>query len=177
MGRTILVSGLSLFLFAAPTFAADSASDLTNDKTTTVTTSTVAQPTLSAAIAAEAANTTLAAAPAAAVATEWHLPRRPAVLPALYVGSALLQAFDAYSTMKALSMGGHEANPLMKGAASNPMALIGIKAAMSAASIMTAERMWKNHNRVGAIATMAASNVFMGWVAMHNASVINGLQR
>ena len=177
MGRTILASGLSLFLFAVPTFAADPASGAAVDKTTVSAESVSVQPTLSAAIAAEAANTSLVAAPAPAIASDWHPVRRPAVLPALYVGSALLQAFDAYSTMKAINMGATEANPLMKGAASNPFALIGIKATVTAASILAAERMWKSHNRVGAIATMVVSNGFMAWVAMHNASVMNGLPR
>jgi hypothetical protein len=178
MGRTILATGLSLFLFAVPTFAADAATDVTSDKTAAIAAeSTGSQPTLSAAIAAEAASTPLAASAAPAIQSDWRPARRPAALPAMYVGSSLLQAFDAYSTLKALNMGGHEANPVMKGAASNPLALIGIKATVTAASIIAAEQMWKNHNRVGAIATMMVSNGFMAWVAMHNASVISGLQR
>jgi hypothetical protein len=177
MGRTILASGLSLFLFAVPTFAADPASDTTSDKTAITAESTSVQPTLSAAIAAETTNAALTAAPSTAVVSDWHPAQRPAVLPALYVGSALLQAFDAYSTMKAINLGGTEANPLMKGAASNPGAMIGVKAAVTTASILAAERMWKNHNPTGAIVTMVASNGFMAWVAMHNASVVSGLQR
>jgi hypothetical protein len=177
MGRTILASGLSLFLFAVPAFAADPASGAAGDKTTVSAESVSAQPTLSAAITAEAANASLEVAPRPTIASDWRPVRRPAILPALYVGSALLQAFDAYSTMKAINMGATEANPLMKGAASNPVALIGIKATVTAASILAAERMWKGHNRVGAIATMVVSNGFMAWVAMHNASVMNGLPR
>lgn len=178
MGRTILASGLSLFLLAVPAFAADPASDTTSDKTATASAeSTSVQPTLSAAIAAEAANVPLTATPATAVVSDWRPVRRPAMLPALYVGSALLQTFDAYSTLKAINMGATEANPIMKSAASNPFTMIGIKATVTAASILAAEQMWKNHNRTGAIVTMLASNGFMAWVAMHNASVINGLQR
>jgi hypothetical protein len=178
MGRTILASGLSLFLFAVPALAADPASGATSDKTATVSAeSTGLQPTLSAAIAAEAANQSLTVAPSTAVVSDWHQPKRPAVLPALYVGSALLQAFDAYSTTKAISLGGTEANPMMKAAASNPAAMIGVKAGVTTLSILAAERMWKNHNPTGAILTMVASNGFMAWVAMHNASVISGLPR
>ena len=178
MGRTILASGLSLFLFAVPTFAADPASGTTSDKTAAISAeSTGVQPTLSASIAAEATNAALTAAPSTAVVSDWHPAQRPAVLPALYVGSALLQAFDAYSTMKAINLGGTEANPIMKGAASSPAAMIGVKAAVTTASILAAERMWKNHNPTGAIVTMLASNGFMAWVAMHNASVVSGLQR
>ena len=163
MGRTILASGLSLFLFAVPTFAADPASGATSDKTATVSAESASvQPTLE---------------PSTAVVSDWHPAKRPAVLPALYVGSALLQAFDAYSTTKAINMGGTEANPVMKGAASNPAAMIGIKTAVTTLSILAAERMWKHHNPTGAILTMVASNGFMAWVAMHNASVISGLPR
>jgi hypothetical protein len=178
MGRTILASGLSLFLFAVPARAADPATDTASDKTPTVSgESTGVQPTLSAAIAAEATNSSLAVAPSTAVVSDWHPAHRPAILPALYVGSALLQAFDAYSTTKAISLGGTEANPLMKDAASNPAAMIGVKAAVTAGSILAAEQMWKNHNRTGAVVTMLVSNGVMAWVAMHNASVVNGLQR
>jgi hypothetical protein len=178
MRRTILATGLSLSFLAAPAFAADRAAEAAGDKTAPISAESIGvQPTLSAAIASEAASVPLASSSAAVVPSEWRPIRRPSVLPALYVGSALLQAFDAYSTLKAVGMGATEANPVMKGAASNPLALIGVKATVTAASIMAAERMWKNHNRVGAIATMAASNAFMGFVAMHNASVISGLQR
>ena len=79
--------------------------------------------------------------------------------------------------MKAINLGGTEANPVMKGAASNPAAMIGVKAAVTTLSIVAAERMWKNHNPVGAVATMLVSNGLMAWVAMHNASVVSGLQR
>ncbi|MEQ1730574.1 MAG: hypothetical protein ABL982_19575, partial [Vicinamibacterales bacterium] len=38
--------------------------------------------------------------------------RRPSLLPSLYVGSAVLQGYDAYSTLTVLKHGGDEANPL-----------------------------------------------------------------
>src|SRR3954447_24406582 len=41
--------------------------------------------------------------------------RRPAVLPALYVSFAALQALDAHSTLSAVGAGGNEANPALKG--------------------------------------------------------------
>jgi hypothetical protein len=105
------------------------------------------------------------------------LARRPSILTALYGGSAALQAFDAFSTLKALKGGAVEANPLMKGVVGNPGVFIGIKAAVTGASIMAAEQMWRNHHRVAAIVMMAASNGFMAAVAAHNASVLNAQQR
>ena len=98
--------------------------------------------------------------------------RRPLVLPSLYAGSALLQGYDAYSTLTVLKHGGREANPLMKGVTNHPAAFIGLKAGVTVLSIMAAERMWKDHNRMGAILTMVVSNSMMAMVAAHNASVM-----
>ena len=191
MGRSILASAISLFLFAVPTFAAERSAEA-SDKTATANVVNVSnfvsadgvtsqQPTLSAAISSEAATTPLAASPAPASATalrpDWWRGSRPSALPALYVGSVVLQAFDAYSTLKVVGLGGNEANPVMRSAASNPAALIGVKAVVTAASILAAERMWKDHHRTGAVVTMVVSNGFMALVAAHNASVISGLQR
>jgi hypothetical protein len=174
MARLILASWLSLFLFAVPTFAADAA-DTTSDPTIaarmgSTTTLTTALATMTATPVGPMATAAGAVGP-----TDWSRSRRPSILPALYVGSALLQGYDAYSTMTALSRGATEANPMMKTVTGNPMLFIGVKAAVAATSIMAAEKMWKNHNRVGAIIVMAASNGLMAIVAAHNASVIRGL--
>jgi hypothetical protein len=124
------------------------------------------------------ADTAVESATLAAPRPEWTgLAGRPSILTALYGGSAALQAFDAYSTLKALKGGAVEANPLMKGVVGNPGVFIGIKAAVTGASIMAAEQMWRNHHRVAAIVMMAASNGFMAAVAAHNASVLNAQQR
>ena len=98
--------------------------------------------------------------------------RRPMVLPALYVGSAALQAYDAFSTLSVLKAGGTEANPLMKHVTKSPVAFVALKAGMTTMSVMAAERMWKNHNRMGAILTMAGSNALMAVVAANNARVL-----
>lgn len=101
--------------------------------------------------------------------------RRPVVLPALYATSALLQALDAHSTMKALSLGAHEANPLMKGAAGNRGTLIAVKAGVAGASIYLCEKMWKR-NPVGAIAMMAVMNGVNAAVVAHNYKVAKSLR-
>jgi hypothetical protein len=103
---------------------------------------------------------------------QYQASRRPMLLPALYAGSALLQGYDAYSTLTVLKAGGMEANPMMKAITKSPVAFIGLKAGMATLSIMSAERMWKRGNRIGAVATMVASNLFMGYVAAHNARVV-----
>src|SRR5216684_3890943 len=158
--RRILVGSLvGLLLTASSAFAAD-------DNTATTLTPAMA-----------AAATTLAQRPELAAGINFA-PRRPApgrplVLPTLYAGSALLQGYDAYSTLNAIKHGATEANPLMKGVTRSPIALIGLKAGVTAMSIMAAERMWKNDNRLGAVLTMVASNSMMAMVAAHNASVLS----
>lgn len=174
MARIVLASWLALFLFAVPSFAADPAAEVTTGQASTAR-----------AISATAFSAALATAPAApleAVPTvaqnDWYkYSRRPSILPVLYVGSALLQGFDAYSTLSATKGGAAEANPLMRSAATNPIVFVGIKAAVTVTSIMAAERMWRNHNRRAAILTMAVSNGMMALVAQHNLSVLSGLQR
>ena len=104
-------------------------------------------------------------------------PRRPVLLPALYGASALLQGYDAYSTLTVLKRGGVEVNPMMKGITKSPAAFIGLKAGVTLMSIMAAERMWKNHNRVGALVTMAVSNGLMAMVARNNARVLSQVSR
>ena len=158
--RRILVGSLvGVLLTASSAFAAD-------DNT--------AATTLTPVIAAAA--TTLAQRPELAAGINFAPRRsenaRPLALPALYAGSALLQGYDAYSTLNAIKHGATEANPLMKGLTKSPMAFIGLKAGMTAMSIMAAERMWKSNNRLGAVLTMVASNSVMAMVAAHNASVL-----
>ena len=112
---------------------------------------------------------------------DWTLPAlqfgarersRGAVLPALYVGLASLNAFDAHSTTTALSRGAKEANPLMQGVAGNKAALWAMKGGVTAATIFTAERLWRSNRKMQAILMMVASNGMMAAVAAHNTSVI-----
>jgi uncharacterized protein DUF5658 len=125
--------------------------------------------------AVAAAATSLAQRPDLAsinLAVPFRAPNRPFALPALYAGSAFLQGYDAYSTLAAIRSGATEANPLMKGITKSPVAFVALKAGLTTASIMSAERLWKDNHRVAAIAMMAASNGMMAMVAAHNASVL-----
>jgi hypothetical protein len=97
---------------------------------------------------------------------------RGSVLPALYVSLAALNAYDGYSTNRGLARGAKEANPFMKGLASNSAALWAVKGAAAGASIAVAERLWRKHRRVEAIAVMVVSNGMMAVVAARNASVL-----
>src|SRR5262245_21330629 len=93
--------------------------------------------------AATAAASAVAVDAAVAINLAPHLQnsRRPLALPSLYVSSAILQGYDAYSTLSVIKYGGVEANPLMQGITKSPVAFIGLKAGVTAMSIMTAERM------------------------------------
>src|SRR5262245_11875669 len=93
-------------------------------------------------------------------------------LRSMYGSLAVLQAYDVYSTKKAMASGAIERNPLLQGTVANRAAFIGLKVAMTAGPIYEAEKLWRNHHRLGAIALMAASNGIMMGVAAHNASVI-----
>ena len=96
-----------------------------------------------------------------------------AVLRSLHVGLALAQAYDVYSTSKALDRGAVEVNPLLRNMVANRGAFIGLKIAMTAGPIYEAEKLWRSHHRIGAIALMAASNGLMMAVAAHNANIMN----
>jgi len=157
MRRIVLTTVMGLMLTASSVLAADEegAKSLA--------------PTIAAAATSIAQKTDLAAVKAA----QFKAPRRPMLLPTLYAGSALLQGYDAYSTLSALKSGATEANPLMKGITKSPVAFIALKAGMTTVSIMAAERMWKDNHRVRAIVVMAVSNGMMAMVARHNAGVLN----
>ena len=101
--------------------------------------------------------------------------RRPTALPALYASTALLQALDVHSTMTAIDAGAHEANPLMKGVATNKGAMLAVKAGVAGATIFMAEKMWKR-NPVGAVAMMAVVNSVNAFVVAHNYQVARSLR-
>ena len=92
---------------------------------------------------------------------------RPGALVPLYASFATLQALDAHSTSRALDQGAVEANPMMKGLAGNPTALLAVKAAGTAGVIFASEKMWKR-NRTASIIFMVAANSAMAWVVQNN---------
>ena len=95
-----------------------------------------------------------------------HLP----TMAPFYATTAVLQIMDVRSTLQVIKLGGAEANPMLKGVVSRPALFIGVKAAIAAWSIYSANKMAK-HNKVGAIVTMVAMNSAYAWVVSHNMSV------
>jgi hypothetical protein len=116
----------------------------------------------------ELAQSTLRATPA--VPEAWMVDRaesRPAALPAMYAALGALNAFDVYSTRRAIGAGATEANPLMRRAAGSSGAMLAVKALSTAGTIYFAERAWKK-NRKGAMVLMAAINGVTAAIAMRN---------
>jgi hypothetical protein len=120
--------------------------------------------------AVEVAAAQISVTPSPIVATAPSPLKRPSPLVPLYVSFATLQALDIHSTHRALGQGSVEANPLMKGLAGNELALIGVKAAGTAAVLYASERIWKK-NRAASVLFMVASNSAMAWVVRHNYGV------
>jgi Domain of unknown function (DUF5658) len=101
---------------------------------------------------------------------------RPSALRPLYAASVALQAWDAYSTLAGLKRGGVELNPVMAPATKNTAVFVALKGAVAAAAIFQAERMWRDHHRVRAVAFMAVSNAVMAVVAANNQATLRRLQ-
>jgi uncharacterized protein DUF5658 len=138
------------------------------------------------AIATDAERNVATASPAAAQDDETAPPLKlqpksgslagASVLRSMYASLGVLQAYDVYSTRKALRHGAVERNPFMQGAVGNQALFIGLKVAMTAGPVYQAEKLWRNHHRIGAVALMAVSNGIMMGVAAHNAAVIRQAQ-
>jgi hypothetical protein len=101
---------------------------------------------------------------------------RPLVLPPLYAMQAALQALDVRSTFSAISLGAHEANPVMQPLAKNQAGMMAVKAGIAAATIVMSEKMWRGGNRTGAIVSMIAANGVTAMVVAHNYRIVNQLQ-
>lgn len=85
----------------------------------------------------------------------------------LYVSLGVLQAFDVHSTTRALNAGGVEANPLMRGVANQPGALLAVKAGGAASTIWLTHKLARR-NRTGAFIVMAAVNSAYAIVVANN---------
>lgn len=108
--------------------------------------------------------------PAAPVSVTAPTLKRPAILPALYLTLAGMQAWDVYTTRSALGAGAREANPIAAPFTENTGAMLGLKLASTATIIVLSERLWKK-NRVAAVVALVAFNGATAAVAMHNVRV------
>ena len=121
--------------------------------------------------AGELAPLFLPEAAVAAVAAEPEVAKRATddrrILLPLYVSFGALQMLDAHSTLRAVSAGGTEQNPLLRGVVNHPAALVAIKAGVAASTIALAEKV-RGRSRLGAIVLMAAVNSVYTAVVVHN---------
>lgn len=85
----------------------------------------------------------------------------------LYASTAIMQALDVHSTMRALDHGALEANPLMTGVTGNKAAFVALKAGVAMSTVMMARHMSKR-NKVAAIVTLVAINSAYAMVVSHN---------
>jgi hypothetical protein len=106
----------------------------------------------------------------------FNKPERPWPLPALYGSSSFLEGYDAYLTLAALKRGASEVNPILKPISGDPVVFIAVKAGLTAASFVGAERLWKDNHRVSAVALMVASNAMMVIVTAHNNAVLQRIK-
>ena len=88
-----------------------------------------------------------------------------------FVLTALLQAADVYTTLRALKLGGREANPLIK----RLMDAIGVKEALLLVKIVALIPLWVWVDRIPTEAWAAVTALY-GWVLWHNASVVRKLK-
>jgi len=118
---------------------------------------------LAIAAAASAAWTALPSSP-----SEKAVDKTPRwVRPALYGGLVTLQALDAHSTFRAIDAGHGETNPLMQWTVEHPLALVSIKAAATAATVLVAEKIRKRYPK-RALVFMAAVNAAYAAIVIHN---------
>jgi hypothetical protein len=96
---------------------------------------------------------------------------RPRLLPVLYATSAAMNAYDIYSTRRALARGARELNPLMRGVVDDTATLIALKTAVTLSTALAAERLWRDRP-IAAISTVLAVNAIAAAAAVHNARVL-----
>jgi ABC-type uncharacterized transport system permease subunit len=85
----------------------------------------------------------------------------------LYASTAVMQALDVHSTMRALDRGAVEANPLMTGVTGNKAAFMALKAGVAVSTVVAARHMSKR-NKVAAILTQVAINSAYAVVVRQN---------
>jgi Domain of unknown function (DUF5658) len=84
-----------------------------------------------------------------------------------FVSFAVLQALDVHSTTRALNAGAVEGNPLMRGVADQPAALMAVKAGGAASTIWLTHKLARR-SKTGAFVVMAAVNSAYAMIVAHN---------
>jgi hypothetical protein len=152
--RSLAAALLMLGLFAS--FARAQASDGAGEPAYTTANLTTAEP--------AGARLAPPVPPNAWTAPKLHL--------SLAAGFATLQALDVVTTLRGVRMGSvSEANPMMGGLAQHPSALVGVKAGLTAATIMSMHNLSKTHPKAAAI-TMMLLNAGSAFVVQSNLRLV-----
>jgi hypothetical protein len=88
----------------------------------------------------------------------------------LYAATAMTQAFDAHSTLRAIDNGAREGNPALSSLAEHRTSFLLLKAGAAAGTIYLGRRIDKHH-RVMAIVSLVAVNSAYAMLIRHNYSV------
>lgn len=107
--------------------------------------------------------------------SEFRRPGPSTLMTSLYASTAVMQALDVHSTLRALDRGAVEANPLMSGATGNKAMFIALKAGVAFSTVMAARNMSKR-NKVAAVLTLVAVNSAYAMIVNHNYKVARGLR-
>ncbi len=91
----------------------------------------------------------------------------PTTMKRMYITYGALQAADITTTLVGLSRGGYEANPLVRGVADRPAALMAVKVGTSVGTYFLVERLRKDKPLAAAI-TLAAINSTLAVVVVNN---------
>jgi Domain of unknown function (DUF5658) len=102
--------------------------------------------------------------------------RRPAALVPMYSGMIALQGYDAYSTLAAIKRGAVETNPVASATVTQPAAFLAMKGVAAAATVYSAERLWRKGRRKSAVALMIVTNGALAVVTARNASVLRSVR-
>jgi len=124
---------------------------------TVLVTTSVAADTLGTAPSSRPFDSVSFGAPAGLTATDADAPVAPIAVtmtaPLAGAAAAVVDGrMDALSTFNGLELGAVEANPVMAGIAFNRKAMFAVKAGVTAASILVAERLWKKSGGLGGTA-------------------------
>jgi Domain of unknown function (DUF5658) len=103
-------------------------------------------------------------------------PSRSPLMMSLYASTALTQALDAHSTMRALDAGAVEVNPVMSYFSRHRPAFVGMKAGAAAGMVYVGHRLAKRSKTRAAITLIAINSAYAAIVA-HNYRVANSLDR
>ncbi len=138
-------------------------------RTLTPVLATVPAPSLSSArwvFDVESADLSMAAPPVLVGESVTTRPR-PRLLVPLYVSFSALQVADAHSTLRAISAGAGEQNPVFRSTVDRPAAFVALKASMAASTILLTEQFRASHP-TGALVLMAALNSVYATLVTHN---------